>query len=67
MSGKGDKRRPSKPGAFERGYDAIDWSKGRRTPPRAKRENPDVVSPPAEAEDLLGFLTKVNSMTGHIR
>ncbi len=29
---KGSKRRPSKRGAYERGYQAIDWSKGRRTP-----------------------------------
>lgn len=29
QNGKGDKRRPSKAGAYARGYDAIDWSKGR--------------------------------------
>lgn len=26
MSGKGDDRRPGAPGAYERGFDAIDWS-----------------------------------------
>lgn len=25
MNGKGSKRRPSKPGVYARGYDAIDW------------------------------------------
>ncbi len=30
---KGSKRRPpSKPGAYERGYEAIDWAKGRPAP-----------------------------------
>ena len=29
MNGKGDKRRPEKPGAYQEGYEAIDWSKGR--------------------------------------
>ncbi len=28
-AGKGDKQRPGKPGAYARGYEAIDWSKGR--------------------------------------
>lgn len=35
-NGKGDKRRPGKPGAYERGYEAIDWSKGRK--PAAPRK-----------------------------
>ncbi len=35
MNGKGDKTRPGKPGAYARGYAAIDWSKGRKpAPPR---------------------------------
>ncbi len=31
QNGKGDKRRPSKPGSYERGYESIDWSKGRKS------------------------------------
>jgi hypothetical protein len=27
MSGKGDKRRPGKQGAYEEGYEAINWKK----------------------------------------
>jgi hypothetical protein len=26
---KGSRRRPGKPGAYERGYEAINWAKGR--------------------------------------
>ncbi len=38
QNGKGDKRRPSKPGAYARGYDAIDWSKGRKPAPPRKAD-----------------------------
>ncbi len=60
-AGKGDKRRPGKPGAYERGYEAIDWSKGRKPAARkadlgrvliAGGEGVEWVIPPLE--DLLG-------------
>lgn len=31
-AGKGDARRPSKPGAYEQGYQAIDWRKQAASP-----------------------------------
>ncbi len=39
MSGKWSKRRLGKPGAYERGYEAIDWSKGRKPAPPFKTDN----------------------------
>ncbi len=32
MNGKGDKRRPGKPGAYEEGYESIDWGQDRTHP-----------------------------------
>ena len=38
MSGKGDKRRPGKPGAFEEGYNAINWGPRKETPKKKSFE-----------------------------
>ncbi len=62
QNGKGSKRRTGKPGAYARGYEAIDWSKGRKpAPPRkvdlgrvliADGERAEWIIPPLE--ELLG-------------
>ncbi len=63
MNGKGDKTRPGKPGAYARGYEAIDWSKGRKSAPPRKVKPDEVllqgyVTPPEwiipSLEELLG-------------
>ena len=40
---KGSKRRPGKPGAYERGYEAIDWAKGRPAPAPPKLTIQDIL------------------------
>lgn len=34
MNGKGDKRRPGKPGAYEDNYDVINWGQDKNNPPK---------------------------------
>lgn len=50
-NGKGDKWRPGKPGAYEAGYDAIDW----------KRPPAQVPNPPLPAYNLAKTLDQMKS------
>lgn len=60
QNGKGSKQRPGKPGAYAKGYDAIDWSKGRKPSQPRKPTVADVLiadystKPEWVIPDLLG-------------